>query len=308
MKNDVWNTFKSAREFIYRNARPLDLALWQYHFEKENNEAVIKALSYYQNDDGGFAHGLEPDSLNPYSSPIQTWVATEIINEIELDDAKHPMIKKILAYLASKQDFENNFWLNTVKTNNDFPHAPWWHYKESESIDYNPTACLAGFIIYYVDKNSELYHLGVKIAHQAIAHFHSVKTINEMHTIANYVSLLKYIEKANVISEFDIDSLKIQLRKQVTSLITKDTNTWKSSYVCKPSRFIDGKSSIFYQDNKELADYECRFIIQSQLADGSYEVPWHWQSYQKEWLISENWWKSDIIIKNMLYLKGFDLL
>ena len=44
-------TFEKARDFIYRNARPLDLARWQYHFENGSKEAVLKALSYYQNAD-----------------------------------------------------------------------------------------------------------------------------------------------------------------------------------------------------------------------------------------------------------------
>jgi hypothetical protein len=43
------NVFQKAEEFIYRNARPLDLARWQYHFENGSIEAVLNALSYYQN-------------------------------------------------------------------------------------------------------------------------------------------------------------------------------------------------------------------------------------------------------------------
>ena len=58
-------TFKKAREFMYRNARPLDLARFQYHFENGSKEAVINALSYYQNEDGGFGHAVEADCWNP---------------------------------------------------------------------------------------------------------------------------------------------------------------------------------------------------------------------------------------------------
>lgn len=61
---------KKARTFIYRNARPLDLARWQYHFEGGSKEAVLTTLAAYQNEDGGFGHALEPDSWNPNSSPI----------------------------------------------------------------------------------------------------------------------------------------------------------------------------------------------------------------------------------------------
>lgn len=40
-------TFEKARAFIYRNARPLDLARWQYHFEGGSKEAVLTALAAY---------------------------------------------------------------------------------------------------------------------------------------------------------------------------------------------------------------------------------------------------------------------
>ena len=44
-------TFEKARRFIYRNARPVDLARWQYHFENGSKEAVMNALWAYQNPD-----------------------------------------------------------------------------------------------------------------------------------------------------------------------------------------------------------------------------------------------------------------
>lgn len=47
---------------------------------------VLAALAVYQNEDGGFGRALEPDCWNPDSSPVQTWTATEIINEIEPED------------------------------------------------------------------------------------------------------------------------------------------------------------------------------------------------------------------------------
>lgn len=41
-----------------------------------------------------------------------------------------------------------------------------------------------------------------------------------------------------------------------------------------------------------------------QLEDGSWDVTWAWNAYPEEWAISKNWWKSDIIIKNCLYLQN----
>ena len=88
--------YNQARSFIYKNARPLDLARWKYLFEEGSKEDVLTALAAYQNEDGGFGHALEPDCWNPDSSPIQTWVATEIIKEVGLEEKDHPIIQGIL--------------------------------------------------------------------------------------------------------------------------------------------------------------------------------------------------------------------
>ena len=51
--------FNKAKEFIYKNARPLDFARWQFLFEDGSRENVLSILKMYQNEDGGFGHALE---------------------------------------------------------------------------------------------------------------------------------------------------------------------------------------------------------------------------------------------------------
>ena len=302
--------YKAAREFIYRNARPLDLARWQYLFENGSKAEVLNALSFYQNEDGGFGHALEADSWNSHSSPIQTWTATEILREIDFTDNSHPIISGILNYFESGQSFEGKFWYNTIKSNNDYPHAPWWH-TESDSTchnDYNPTACLAGFIIRFAEKNSELYKLGSRIAKEAFEQLISAERLNDMHTIHCYIRLMEYLEELNITDIIDLMTLKNKLMEQVNSCITQNINEWETSYICKPSQFFNSKQSIFYCDNKEIAEYECEFIIKTQLGDGSWNIPWDWTEYPNEWAISKNWWKSNGIILNVLYLHNFGKL
>ena len=70
------NDYQEIRTWIHRNARQLELSVWNYFFENGSREAVIDALSYYQNEDGGFGHAVEPDGWNPESSPYATLVVT----------------------------------------------------------------------------------------------------------------------------------------------------------------------------------------------------------------------------------------
>ena len=303
-------TYARARAFIYHNARPLDIARFQYHFENGSREAVLAALASYQNGDGGFGHALEADAWNPNSTPIQTWAATEILREIGLTDANHPIISGILSYLASGKDFEGRFWYNTVRSNNDYPHAPWWH-TESDSTshnDYNPTACLAGFILRFAEPGGVLCQLGRRIAKEAIDTYMAGGLLEDMHTAACYTRLSEYIGEAGITDVLDNAALKEKLKLQVKHSITQNTAEWETGYICRPSQFFNSKESPYYDDNKETADYECAFIRKAQLDDGSWAIPWSWADYPEEWAISKNWWKGNGVILNLLYMNGIGKL
>ena len=152
-------TFEKAQAFIYRNARPLDLARFQYHFENGSKEAIMKVLSYYQNEDGGFGNAVEADCWNPNSIPLHSNTASEIIREIGFEDNQHPVIQGLLKWYASGEHFNGKTWEITVESNNNYPHAPWWHTESVSSChtDYNGTAQIAGFIARYADKGSDIF-------------------------------------------------------------------------------------------------------------------------------------------------------
>lgn len=125
-----------------------------------------------------------------------------------------------------------------------------------------------------------------------------------MHTAGCYIRLWQYYEEAGVIDVINLTLLKERLREQVKTSITKNITEWETGYICKPSQFFNTRDSLFYTDNKDIADYECAYIIKSQLEDGSWNIPWGWNGYSEEWSISKNWWKGNGAILNMLYLRG----
>ncbi len=302
--------FEKTRSWMYRNARPLDLARWQYHFEGGSQDRVLEALSAYQNADGGFAHALEPDSWNPNSSPIQTWAATEILREISFTDRDHPIIKGILLYLGSGADFDGQVWNCVVETNNEYPHAPWWHADKngSQHDKYNPTACLAGFVLYFSDPDSDIHRKCKTIAAVLAESYVNGDMLDDMHAVSCLIRLMEYSYDSGITSLFYSHILRHKLIKQVRALITTDTDLWKTSYVCKPSQFINSRDSIFYPDNKDIAEQEADFIISSISPEGIWDVTWSWSDYPDAWAISRNWWKGHIAVNNMLYLKNFGRL
>lgn len=211
-------TFEQARKFIYRNARSLDLALWDYHFEGGNKETVLNALAWYQNKDGGFAHGLEPDLWSDYSSPLATSRAIELLKSIAFFDCSHEITQGILRYLEYTPFQNEKGWFLKIPANNESPHAIWWDYsKETEmgfygERGYNPTATLAGFIIKTADQTSAIYQKAVLIIQEAIAKIVEDGNI-EMHEVACFCSLLSFLEIAEGLDDkIDTDVLKTHLQ------------------------------------------------------------------------------------------------
>lgn len=298
------DALKQARAFVYRNARPLDFARWRFLFEGGRAEDVVSALQTYQNADGGFGHALEPDAWNPHSAPIQTWAATEILREIGMPDAAHPIVAGILRYLESGAEFDGKTWHNAPESNNAYPHAPWWSVKTASAgrTSYNPTACLAGFILVCAPPESAVYDLAKRIAGEAIAAYLQGDLLSDMHAALCYIRLFEYGSRAGL----DVEALREKLTLQIRTSITREIKTWETDYICKPSQFFDSKDNPFYAGNEEIAAYECEFIRRTQLADGSWPVNWNWAAYPDEWAISKNWWKSDLAIRNTKFLMGIE--
>jgi hypothetical protein len=295
------------KKWMYRNARPVDIARWQYHFENGTKDNVLTALSAYQNSDGGFGHALEADSWNPNSSPIQTWNACELLFEIDCP-GEEPIIKGILSYLDSQKDFDGQIWLAEIPTNNDYPHAPWWSYSDNvkEEWGYNPTAALVGFILYYGDRGTSIYKKATAIAKQAVSRYMSMHSLKDMHELACYLRLFKCLEKRNIDHIFDLSHFRSKLSQNIYDVIERDTEKWYTTYCTKPSQFIDSLYSPYYAQNSDIMDAELDFILSSRNSDGIWNISWSWGAYEKEFSISENWWKADIVIKYIRILKSFN--
>ncbi len=297
--------FDKARKWIYYNARQIDQARFRYLFENGSREAVLSALIEYQNDDGGFGHALEADSFNPLSSPIQTWAATEILHEI-CHEEDHPIVQGILRYLESGKDFNGKCWLNTVPSNNDYPHASWWTYdaQSYDTITYNPTAALAGFALSFASKDSRIYKKCYDIVKEAIIYLKETDKCDEMHILACYVRMTQYCRRVGLADELSIDEVEKIIQQKANKLLTWDRDSWINGYVCKPSNFFLDKENYLYHSFSELAEYECDFIMNTQKADGTWSINWQWDEDLAQWHIAENWWKAHLIIMNLRFLQG----
>lgn len=297
--------YNSIKTWMYRNARPLDLARWQYHFEKGSKEQVIKALEAYQNIDGGFGHGIEADCLNPNSSPLQTWWAIQFIKEIKLTNS-HPMIQGILKYLESGQGKANGLWQFSIESNNEYPRAPWWTHSEADlTPGYNPTGALLGFIIVNGDVKSDIYISSIKQCVEILDKYLVRQELTEMHELACFVELYEDLLRTDHNDLVDMDVFKDKLIAEVFETIEQDSRKWASEYCCKPSHLFRSPNSIVYPGNEQITEDELKFMVESISEEGSWAVTWEWQDYKDEFLVSKKWWQGNIAIVNMKMLQAF---
>lgn len=299
---------KDMGQWIYRNARPLDLARWQFHFEGASEAGVIRALTAYQNQDGGFGHGLEPDAWNTNSSPIQTWYATEMLREVAFSNKDHPLIQGILDYLASGQDYANDRWLNTVATNNDFPHAPWWTFSSDKeaSKGFNPTISLAAFVLRFGQDPSPLYSRALALVKAGLKEGFD-KGIKDMHVLYNYIRTLEDLKQAACLDGM-IPRLEAALKEAVYNILERDTCLWKDQYVPMPSGYIFSPESIFYKDNEALVAHELDTVLDLRNSEGVWDIPWAWACDPEAYGVSARWWQGHLVVQKLLFLKAFGRL
>lgn len=124
--------YLQARAFIYDRGRSLERLLFEYDFERAPAWPVFDSLADFQNADGGFGNGLEPDVATPASSALATSVGLRLLAGIGAP-ASHPMVRAAVEYLRATIDPATRVWPIVPAAAADAPHAPWWQREGLES-------------------------------------------------------------------------------------------------------------------------------------------------------------------------------
>lgn len=305
MKKLSKQSFEEIRLWIHRNAREIDLAIWQYEFENGSKEAVLSALSHYQNDDGGFGNALEPDNWNLNSSPYATMIAINKLKNINFKDINHTIMQGILRFLGSGKHCVENGWLFSIQTNNDFPHAPWLNYDPNEQPHIGVTTELVCFLLEFTKSDFSLYLKASSLTDKLLARFNEHIIMDEM-SLSGFCTLLEKIKQLQLTNRFDITFLSSMVKKLVDKAIVRDVSKW-AEYGVKPSLFIHSPDSEFYQDNEEIVQQELDYYVDTRPANSVWPITWQWydKKYPEEFAVSANWWKADLCLSTMRLLRRF---
>ncbi len=292
---------KKIENWLYQHARDLEQARYDYHFKQGDKARIIKTLRQYQNTDGGFAHGLEPDFTTPASNPIDTWTATRILDELSLESA-HPMIKRILDYLEKTPHMKDGLYYFRIPDNNNHPHAEWWHYEPGKETEgYNPTASLLGFRFVHTATGAKKDQIRLEVD-QAIQYFLN-NQITEMHELRSFVELYHYIRPAiNHPMFFE------KLKDQILMTVEKDPAMWFDSYCAKPSQLIINPETPGYEIMKPLVFKEHTILKQQIETRDIWEIEWTWGQYPEAFLKAKQAWEGIRALENLIRFKRFSEL
>jgi hypothetical protein len=292
-----WN---QARDYLFTHGRPLEQARYNYHFEDGAADAVLAALKVFQNDDGGFGHGLEPDLRTLASSVIATSTAFHILREIEAD-AKHGQVQSAIDFLMSAYDPDARVWPIVPPEVEDGPHAPWWFYETSAKnfgdFLHNPRAEVLG----------HLYHFGCPINHGfmdvVLDGLRGLPEQMALYDLRSYLGLAS-AQGLSVRVQQDLDTI---LSVRIPATIANDPTDWAEHGGLLPlaaAPLPESYAAKYVAD--ELIEANLDYVIASQNPDGSWPVPWEWSAFGKEaWKQAEQDWKGVFILDNLRSLRAY---
>jgi hypothetical protein len=138
-------SLERAADFIWRNARLLERSMFAHAFEGEPADTVAAAVLAYRNADGGFGHAMEPDVRAPDSMPLHCEIALRALCDAKIRYAS--IANNVCDFLGTIADRDGHVPIVTAKIS-DYPRAAHWTDPSAGVDSPNPTASLAGLLIY----------------------------------------------------------------------------------------------------------------------------------------------------------------
>lgn len=289
-----------AEKFIEENARPLEKAIYNYYFGNGTGQQVVYRVMEFQNDDCGFGKAIEPDNLNPCSTPIATNDAVMTLFRVGALDVKSRITDRIVHYLSSRDGFdvEKKRWLFAVESNKDYPHAIWWE-KQGDGIRaFNPSVSLAAFMICFSEDRSD--HGITAAAFNALAGQEDM-IADDLKCYMLAYELMERHDIAVIGSGFDAKKLICEKLEQV---ICSDTSKYATEYVPKPSDFFCGMFGQFITDRiRPLIKAEREILGSIQLDDGGFDISWQWYTDYEEFGQARDWWRPRVTLDKLLFYR-----
>lgn len=255
---------EKAGAFLREHGRPIDQAIFAYHFANGSRDDLLAALGTYQHLDGGFGHALEPDITAPESNPFATEIALQICIDAKVSPDE-PLLRRAVEYLEMTQDEEGNWRF----TSGIYEHeiAPWFAGWEWPNL--NPSCTIAS-LLRELSMGSEQLHARVASLFERLAKPEEVAE-GEIYTVRPYAYyFLTPIEHPQ--REFYLSGVLWWLIRQD---VKGDEEAFTFAYIRSPETFIGRNLP------SDIVTRQLDHLVASQSDDGGWPTPYaeHWRGY-----------------------------
>lgn len=292
--------FIKAENYIMEYGRPIDRALFRYHFKKAAANEALHALEGHVNDNGGFGKGLEPDFLYPGSTPLSTARGLDIMQRLKLT-VRLDTAMDALAWLY-RNILPSGGWLAITREVNDYPRANWWQYTESAESRFtlDPTVELAAYF----------YHFGAgeyrNFSHELIDACRIYLAANTGRiTMHEALCTLRFID---IVPESVSARFIPLIKPEIDRLLCTDESKW-DDVVLTPLQVVDSPIHFLYNIYKPYVDRNINYIISAQHPYGYWQPNWNWgRRYADAFHAQLPVIRAKVTLDNLILLKSFDKL
>ncbi len=263
-------------------------------------------LASFQNPDGGYGHGLEPDAHHAASSVLDTTHALQVMRRLGIA-ADHPQAQAAVRFLHANQDTTHHLWPIRPLMPPGTPAAPWWTYrgpdhwaKQMAEGTLNPTAEVLGYLIAYATNTktkTDTDATNLKAVRATVqAHLAQTPDTLEMHDLLCVARLART-------PGLDPDwahTLIAHVRRAAAKNTDPDPTNW-GAYAFKPWTLATHPDDPLLDDiDADLISAMLDHEIDRQGDDGAWAPAWDWHDkHPTHWPRAAQAWKG-VLTEHML--------
>jgi hypothetical protein len=290
------DAFSSARQFVLSDARLLEQRMCGTLFDGEPVSGVIDALTGYRNADGGFGHGLEPDTQCPASLPVDVEFALQTLVTTGANGNDVPWLGDTISYIAQMASGGDHGAAVPLATPiiESYPRAGHWTEWTYEPA-LNPTAGLAGLFtalnVAHPWRDAATAWCWERIDHMGVP--------DAPHTLLEVLTFLAHVDDA---SRADAVAANLATHFGEIPGVLLDPNA--EGYGLTPLHFVPTASArwrtLFRNDHIDAA---LDHLARQQQEDGGWPVTWEAPS-----AASALAWRGHVTVQSVHTLASFGRL
>jgi len=274
--------------FIWKNARFLERAIFEYHFCGGSAERILEILRTYQNEDGGFGHALEPDLRAPDSQPLFAMFGLRTLYECDLRDSE--MAYKVCGFLSQHADLEQGI-PPIFPSSRNYPRAAHWNDQKWELPSTDRLTGLVGLVNWHGVRHPWL----PKAVATCVASIATTK-YRDAHTILTAFCLLESLPSTTT-----TDDLFGKLAKELPQADFFCADVPVTGYGLTPLAFAPTPDSYcrrIFSDSQ--IDAHLQDLESKQQEDGGWPIQWEPPGGMAKWE-----WRSQWTVSALFTLRAY---